>query len=277
MSAIPDALKEIVVFIFIRGSADKPEPIGTGFFVGVTDKHRKEGTFPYLVTARHVLTDRRGRYYPDIFIRMNKISGGSEMIRVPLSGEDALPIYKHVDQNVDVALLPLRPRDDIYQYKVLPDSMIGTREQLADAGIKEGDEVFFTGLFASFFGEERNYPVVRFGRVAMLPQERIPWEGAMLNLYLIECQSFGGNSGSPVFFYLGVARDPLSFIWRGPKFLLMGIMKGSYLEAKEVQVVDRSRIRVSFENAGIAAVVPAYYLHETLFSDELRKGRANTE
>lgn len=277
MSTIPDALKEIVVFIFIKGSGGEDEAIGTGFFVGVVDKHRKKGAFPYLVTARHVLTDRQGRYYPDIYIRMNKISGGSEIIRVPLSGEGALPIYKHVDEKVDIVVLPVRPRDDVYQYRVLTDNMISTREQFVEAGIREGDEVFFTGLFASFFGAERNYPVVRFGRVAMLPQERIPWKGEMLSLYMIECQSFGGNSGSPVFFYLGVARDPLSFIWSGPKFLLMGIMKGSFLEPNEVQLVDRSRIPVSFENAGIAAVVPAYYLHEILFSEELKRARASAK
>lgn len=51
-------------------------------------------------------------------------------------------------------------------------------------------------------GEHRNNPIVRFGRVALLPEDKIPWQengksAESVELYLLETQSYGGNSGSP--------------------------------------------------------------------------------
>src|SRR2546430_15295912 len=43
-------------------------------------------------------------------------------------------------------------------------------------------EVFFAGLFTPFAGEPRNYPVVRFGRIALVTGEPISWEGTKMNL-----------------------------------------------------------------------------------------------
>jgi hypothetical protein len=73
---------------------------------------------------------------------------------------------------------------------------------------------FFAGLFVSYYGEHRNNPIIRFGRVAMLPEDRIPWRTdpskpvENVRLYLLETQSYGGNSGAPVFFFLGADRNP---------------------------------------------------------------------
>jgi hypothetical protein len=46
----------------------------------------------------------------------------------------------------------------------------------------------------------------------MISSEKIPWQDRPTepvqeaDLYLLETQSYGGNSGSPVFFYLGIDR-----------------------------------------------------------------------
>ncbi len=42
-------------------------------------------------------------------------------------------------------------------------------------------------------------------------------------------------------------------------------MKGSFLNASEILVIDRSPVPISRENAGIAAVVPSYLLREVIF------------
>ncbi|MDY7019200.1 MAG: hypothetical protein SU899_03910, partial [Chloroflexota bacterium] len=52
-----------------------------------------------------------------------------------------------------------------------------------------------------------------------------------------------------------------------------GVMKGSFLNPSEIRVVDTTPTSVSVENAGIAAVVPAYKLHELLFSQQLKRTR----
>lgn len=273
-TTIPSEVKEIVTFIFVQDSRGELVPNGTGFFVGVKSKDDHELMHAYLVTVKHVLQDKSGSYYPSVFIRLNKKAGGAGMIELALRGQNAVPIHMHEDPTVDLAVLPVLPSTDVYEFKVLPDDMLTTKESFKEADIREGDEVFFTGLFTSFFGAQRNYPVARFGRVALVTEEKIPWKNVMLDLYLIECQSFGGNSGSPVFFYLGVTREPGSVIIGGTKLLLAGVMKGSFLDAKEVMIAETSPIALSLENVGIAAVVPSYKLHETLFSDTLREARS---
>jgi hypothetical protein len=135
------------------------------------------------------------------------------------------------------------------------------------------------GLFTPFIGNRRNFPVVRFGRVAMLSDEKIPWTERgieqSLDLYLIECQSFGGNSGAPVFFYLDPSRTPGTLVLGRPYHLLLaGIMKGTFLDANEIRVIERSPVPFSVENVGIAGIVLAYLLHEVLFSDALTEQRA---
>ncbi len=72
------------------------------------------------------------------------------------------------------------------------------REDFKKLNIREGTEVFFTGLFVPYSGYERMYPIVRFGRVSLVTEEKIKWKDQLMDLYLIESGSFGGNSGSPV-------------------------------------------------------------------------------
>ena len=87
---------------------------------------------------------------------------------------------------------------------------------------------------------------------------------------MIEAQSFGGYSGSPVF--LQREANPLAEntgIW------LLGVMKGTFLSANEIRVADVRGVPFSVENAGIAAVVPASYLEEILFSEEAKETRTS--
>jgi hypothetical protein len=115
----------------------------------------------------------------------------------------------------------------------------------------------------------------------MLPEDRITWQEngqppQVVELYLVETQSYGGNSGSPVFFLFGADRNPGSIII-GPSVLkLAGIMRGSFNESRLIGFVQPAAvppIPVSSQNIGIAAVTPAHLLHEILFSDGLKKFR----
>jgi hypothetical protein len=143
--------------------------------------------------------------------------------------------------------------------------------------------VFFTGLFVAYYGEHRNNPIVRFGRVAMLPEDRIPWRtdatkpAENVRLYLLETQSYGGNSGSPVFFSLGADRNPGSLILGPPLIKLAGIMMGTFNEPSPIGFAQTPTATIPFyrQNLGIAAVTPSYLLQEILFSDEMKKARAD--
>jgi len=272
---IPSEVKSAVAFIFVEKDA-KPIPNGTAFFLGVKNTSKPDVSAGYLITAKHVICKPKSTDFLDkVFVRLNKKDGDSEFAGVPIVPQGPKrTVFTHSDPLVDIAVIPCLPDVSEFDVKFLPDDMITTKEDYEKLNIREGSEVFFTGLFLPFPGAERNYPVVRFGRVALVTDEKITWKkGKDMDLYLIEADSYGGNSGAPVFFYLGSDREPGKIVVGKPILKLAGIMKGSFGERRPLEVVETNRIPVAVNNVGIAAVVPAYKLHEILFSDEVKKHR----
>lgn len=197
-------IKKSVSFIFILDGTDRFKPNGTGFFVGVKHADNEKVFSVYFVTAKHVLQDESGNYFQEIVLRLNKKDGDSHLIKVALKD---IKIFEHQDKDVDIALFNCLPDQNVYDFKFIPDDLIANKEVMARNEIAEGDEVFFAGLFTSHIGQKKNQPIIRFGKVALISDEKIEWKEKdkppkFLDLLLLECQSFGGNSGSPVFFQL---------------------------------------------------------------------------
>jgi hypothetical protein len=124
-------------------------------------------------------------------------------------------------------------------------------------------------MFVPHIGERRNYPVVRFGHVALLSDEKVSWNGVPTDLYLVESSSYGGNSGAPVFLWFGMGRADGSITIDMPNVRLAGVMKGTFLDAEPLREAVTARTLISVASNGIAAVVPAYHLREILFSPAL--------
>jgi len=60
-------------------------------------------------------------------------------------------------------------------------------------------------------------------------------------------------------------------IYAGPPVIkLAGVMKGAFRDASPLAMANQNAIPLSFQNVGIAAVVPSYHLHEILFSDPVK-------
>lgn len=272
---IPPQVKSVVSFIFIKDKGGKPVPYGTAFFVGVKNPSDSNVYSCYLVTAKHVLYEPNTTVFLDkVFVRLNKKKGGSEYVNIPIKAEgDNRTVFTHSDTSVDIAVIPFLPNQERYDFKFITDDMITTKEAYKELNIREGSDIFFTGLFTPYTGDEKNYPVVRFGRVALVTDEKINWQGKRMDLYLIEAGSYGGNSGSPVFFYLGSDRMPGGLVLGQPVLKLAGVMQGTFLDAHEIEVVETKKVPIALSSMGIAAVVPGYKLHEILFSDELKKHR----
>jgi hypothetical protein len=224
-----------------------------------------------------------GSYYPKIFLRLNKKDGGAEFVDIALNGDGKSLVYTHPDPTVDIAVISGIPNDSVFDFKTIPEEMLTTKDSFADRNIMEGSDTIFVGLFVNYYGGQRNVPIVRFGKVAMLPDDRIPWKtdpakpAQLVQTYLIETQTYGGNSGSPVFFYLGSDRVPGSIIVGPPELKLAGIMEGHFNELTALSSIETpdSLAYYSGVNNGIAAVTPSFLLHEILFSDDLKKFRAD--
>lgn len=270
-------IKKSVSFIFTPEGTDKFKPNGTGFFVGVKNEENENIFNVYFVTAKHVLKDKDGDYLAEIVLRLNKKDGDSQLIKIALKD---VQIFEHTDKDVDIALFNCLPDQNVFDFKFIPNSLIANKEVVEKNEIAEGDEVFFAGLFTSHMGQKRNQPIIRFGKVALISDEKIEWKekdkpAKFMDLYLLECQSFGGNSGSPVFFQLNPMRKPGQISLGGPVIFLAGLMTGSFLSGNQIQITDTVTNLISLQNVGIAAVTPADKLHEILFSEEmikLRKG-----
>lgn len=274
-SPIPSETKSVVAFIFIANEAGKLIPNGTAFFVGVRDSSNPKSFSVNMVTAKHVLYKPKTTDFLDkIFVRLNKKEGGSQISAIPLIAEGKKGnIFTHSDSSIDIAVIPFLPDQEKFDFKFLPADLITTKDAYKELKIREGSDVFFTGLFIPYLGAERNYPVVRFGRVALVTDEQIEWQGKLMDLYFIEVGSYDGNSGSPVFFYLGSDRDPGSLVVGSPILKLAGVMQGTFLDAHEIKIVETKKLPIAVSSMGIAAVVPGYKLHEILFSNELKEKR----
>lgn len=272
---IPPDVKKTVCFIYVDKGKSRPEPNGTGFFV-ITKKPDKSIIHGYLVTAKHVLKPfpDKPEYYSEIFIRLTKKSGGVEGLRIPLrSSSQGKTLFLHNDPTVDIAVLPVLPKLGRYDYKAITLDQFVTREEFKRLNIGEGSDVFFSGMFTPHLGQDKNYPIVRFGRIALISDERIKFMNQMCDLFLVDTFSFGGNSGSPVFVYLGAERKP-GVISLGPPLLkLVGIMSGTYQKGVPIIEIQTDTNEVSLDNMGIAAVVPSEHLKEIILSDELKEIR----
>lgn len=279
-ATIPSDIKSTVAFVFRPTlTQGQFEASGTGFFVIVKNESNREVVHGYFVTAKHVLTDQAGHLYDSVALRLNRKDGKADLIEVKL-GANRTPVFTHpTDSTVDLAVIPAFPDQKLYDLKFLPEDMLTTKESFRSLNLGEGAEVFFTGLFTSHIGQQRSYPIARFGRVAMIPEERVAWRERnkpteLLELYLIESQSYGGNSGAPVFFYLGADRVPGNLIVGPPEIKLAGIIRGSFNEGSpDASAQQNAVISVPLQNNGISAVTPSNLLHEILFSEELKRQR----
>ena len=258
-------IKSAVSFIYVKDSLGNPVPNGTCFFVGVKSQRDTTQTYPYLVTAKHVLQKKDGTFFKEIFVRMNTIDSSSKLTWVPI---DVSSVYKnvffHSDPSVDIAVMPYIPPKKDYIFKWLDTTFLLDKNEFKNLSLQEGTESFFTGLFTPYTGDKKIFPIVRFGRIALITDERIDWVGMKREMLLVETSSFGGNSGSPIYF-------KISFPNGLTKLILGGVLNGTYRDAAEIKVIETSGNLTPFAiyNNGISGITPVYLLKELLYSPEV--------
>ncbi len=273
---IPKDLKQVVAFIYAEDDKGVWSAAGTGFFVGIADPKNTARMYGYLVTAKHVVQGHDGAFLKRVAMRLNLINGRSTLIPLPIVLEgERKTVFVHADPTVDLAVIPTFPDVSSIEYKLLPEELIVTRERFEKLPIGEGSEVFFAGLFTSHIGNERNYPIVRFGHIALLTPEKVNVNGVPTELYLMESSAYGGNSGSPVFVSIGLeALPPGRLVVSGGRNVhLIGIVSNAFQHYSPIRLLQAGRTPVVQSNIGISGVVPAYKLYELLYGDDLLRRR----
>lgn len=277
-------IRQTVTFLdveFTKGGQQWHEQ-GTGFFVFYPDKRLGEsGGFVYLVTNRHVAQPEidEGQVYPttSTHVRLNL----RKQLNGKLSEDSVLPInstthwYFPVDEAVDLAVLPIFPSQEKYDYLTFPISSFVTQKVVETQAIGEGDNVLFAGYFYQFPGMEKIEPIVREGVLALMPRE--PMQTTLHKnglLYLADLHVFNGNSGSPLFVNVGGVRNGALTLGGFP-YLLIGVVSGYYYENSDLTltVVTRTITGKLGANSGIALVVPADQLLALLDSSDLQAQR----
>ncbi|MDA2914118.1 serine protease [Acidobacteriia bacterium AH_259_A11_L15] len=288
---ITEAIKGSVVFLY-GGFLDDGEPqtaFGTAFFVELPDERLGPGkVFCYLVTNKHVLQPKRKdgslAILETLRLRINRRISESEVrfqfVQIPLPNTDGpLRWYFHQEPHVDLAVLPVCFDQDEYEHARIPTDLFVTDNILRSKQVNENDDFLFPTLLLQYAGYERNYPLIRHGKISLLTEEKIPIgredPSANRSLYLVEATAFPGNSGSPVFLKLGIRESPTGGgIEFGRAYYLLGVLEVFF--PQQTQIAIGSAETTINLNSGIAGVIPARYLRELLEQEELTILRETT-
>jgi hypothetical protein len=225
------------------------------------------------VTAKHVLRRNPSEYYPKVFCRVNlrnwdpnSGSSGVQFLDVPiLDSQQNLLWTVHSNPAVDIAVTQRFPNPETYDIQAVPTGAFLTQEAIQRNRIVEGQELFFPCFTPEIPQRNRNNPIIRFGRIALLSLEDFITDAGSVRVHLAECFPFGGNSGSPVFTRQRTSETE-------ERHALFGIMTGYYVSAQPIIQQTQSGF-IAPQHMGIASVVPVDYLNDILYNEALRRNR----
>jgi hypothetical protein len=275
MSDIVSSLASAVIFLFAEGGQ---QPLGTAFVVGYPSAEHENLGVPFIVTAKHVIADQHrvvGRFSPREGNRPVEVTYDLDELR--RRGD----FWVHPDSGVDIAVFrTLHYRQA--NYLAIPLSSLATKEILGSYPIHVGDNVIFPSLLVNFMGTARNYPVVRKGSVALMPDEKVPMRYhsgkevvvTQQEVILLDATATLGASGSPVFLApeSEFKTESLAVSTRERYPFLLGVIHGFY-PALPREILENSEVSARgyfSENSGVAIVFPASLIREIMESDRFK-------
>ncbi len=280
---VPDEVLKCVGFI---GEVEHQDDTGvygehraTGFFMAVPceSPELKESRIIYFVTAKHVA---QGFKDSRISFWVNKKGGGVTTMDDVVGGQWW---FHPTDGTADVAVVQvcMNPRADVVPIAV---ETIGLPERIREMVVGIGDEVFSPGLFTEVDSTNSMKRIVRHGNIAMMASH-IQTKYGFADVYLVEARSLGGISGSPVFTRgTLIATVKMKDGSIKPSFsnshgeTLLGLVHGHWdVNESEINSPKIEQDRKRGVNYGIAIVVPAIKIYETLYREELVAMRKQQE
>jgi hypothetical protein len=247
------------------------EPIGTCFVTVSADTEIPALYHGYVVTARHVLYSKRtGLRYPNLHVRFREY-GGDRVQDLP-----APDWVEHPVEDIDVAVAPISTTAD-FVIGALSLDIQGF--QMTDIEPVLGQPVFYVGLFgpADRMGAE-GVPMVRSGTLGAFAQMIHPdGSDAPFEAHLIDCRSYGGFSGSPVFLQEWLPsdmgnmlpfRDGINVVHR----MGVSIYATWLLGVLIVHYTDQARPS-EVSNVGVGIVVPIERVAEVLNDERFKAMR----
>jgi hypothetical protein len=291
MPTVPPEYVKIVAFLCTEDKNNEGAveivPKATAFFVRVAiGEPCGNAKMEYIITARHVIEEARAAA-GTLYLRMNKLDG---VLNVAIAIDD----WREHD-SADVAALLMSPTDlpdgitsnDLDQAGITLSSALDDTYRYAgstdlgdvDVTIGLGADMYLTGLFSDPNVEPGYVPIVRFGHVSRMPSQiKIESGKTHTNVlaYLMEFQSWGGHSGSPVFFLHPIVVETERA--DGTKFDtgwitgLAGLVSGHFGIAEKQEQASGEIFRYQM-NSGIAIVTPSHSITQLLFRKDIVEDR----
>jgi S1-C subfamily serine protease len=271
---IPPSFLDCVVVIG-RNELHPPIPVAQwvpeasgflyGHFVQKIGDHNQYAT--YLVTNRHVIEEHAALTNSPLSVKFNLKNGGStKAYDIPLRNPQGQQMW-HFNPNplIDVAVVGvnvnlLEAEGAAFSY-FKSDHDLLTRSKAKELGLSEGDGVFVLGFPMGLVGQQQDYVIVRQGAIARV---RDALEASSMSPFLVDSFIFPGNSGGPV-----VLKPEIVTISGAKPSInqayLLGLVRG-FIPYTDVAIsAQTKRPRVTFEeNSGLAEVIPADYIEETI-------------
>jgi len=235
---------------------------GTGFIVMIPSADPDIG-FSYLVTAAHVV-----RSLNSTFVKLTRQDGVVADLPVPRWAF-------HPTEDVAIGGFQKGSEDFDHYYVRISEFVDADPEKWEP---NPGDDVFFAGLLAQVPSMgAKNIPMVRKGSIGALDQEEIPMRMPGNTLikakgHLVDCQSFGGFSGSPCFvrYVSGLKHtEHMKLTEEIRSTLLLGMLGGHFDQRASVTLPDQEKKLDIPVAAGVAVIYPAAVIRETLDLDFL--------
>lgn len=274
MALIPNFFIESVVTISVADNNNQKSCIGTGFLVGDLMENsqsvKKYGL--YLITNKHVVKNQRR-----IFIGFNQ-NGGINSYDFPaeLLDQNNHKLYsEHINPKVDIIALSintsfLNNMNAKYHFFPLEESF--TLNDMQRFGVFEGDLVYSLGYPLNLVNTSQKNPICRLGCISRISDLYIPGNPEVN--FLVDAQSFPGNSGGPVILRpeLAAVKGSLS----QPKAVLLGILH-SYIPYTDGLISQQTGEVYSLmkENSGLTNVHPVDYIKQTVQIERQRVGDEN--
>ena len=271
MSVIPKDFLDAVVAIGIENMTDSSNDkkwIGSGFIVSRKEKDVPGKSTYYVVTNKHVIKKIRR-----IYVRFNDL--GDSFVNdypIDLYNEQGFASFSaHPDEKTDIIAVQIIPQvlenaKAVWKAFDLEDHAL-TIKQMYETGLNEGSLVYNLG-FPMNLVDVIKAPVCRIGCISrfydtVIRQNEHP-------TFLIDAQSFPGNSGGPVVNrpeYIALDNTPSN-----TRANLIGILSG-HIPYKEVLISTQTgEVRmIQEENSGLTIVYPVDRIKEVVELEWMRR------
>jgi hypothetical protein len=246
----PDAVAKMIDATF---KVVNPKSNATAFLIACPGEDGPDSQRTVLTTAAHVFENMVGDECR-IVLREKQDDGTFARKEQNLKiRSDRKPLWKkHAD--VDVAAMEVTV-PATFSAAALPFDQLADAKAIASGDLRTGDKVASLGYPAQLESTPAGFPVLRRGVVASHPLAPVN----ALKTFLVDCSTFGGDSGGPVFLGQRAAHaDNLA----KQQPVVVGMVLGQHRQTDKVTLPFEER--TTHHPLGLAIVVHSHFIRETI-------------